>query len=41
MPSFSSALKPDQMWDVVHFIASLREAAKHHGTVTAIQPKAE
>lgn len=31
MPSFSSALKPDQVWDLVHYIATLRETAKHHG----------
>jgi mono/diheme cytochrome c family protein len=30
MPSFASAMKPDQMWDVVHYIARLRENAKHH-----------
>ena len=41
MPSFSSALKPDQMWDVVHYLATLREAAKHHGAVAANTPKAE
>lgn len=41
MPSFSAALKPDQMWDLVHFIANLRENAKRHGTIAVIQPKAE
>jgi mono/diheme cytochrome c family protein len=30
MASFSDALKPDQMWDVVHFIHSLSE--RHHAT---------
>lgn len=28
MPSFTDALKPDQIWDVVHYVASLRAAAK-------------
>src|SRR3984957_3557132 len=28
MPSFASALKPDQIWDLVHYIATLRAAAK-------------
>jgi mono/diheme cytochrome c family protein len=41
MPSFSSALKPEQMWDLVHYIATLRETAKHHGAVAANVPKAE
>ncbi len=41
MPSFSSAIKPDQMWDLVHYIATLREAGKHHGAVAANAPKAE
>lgn len=31
MPSFSSALKPDQIWDLVHYMATLRATAKHHG----------
>jgi mono/diheme cytochrome c family protein len=29
MPSFANALKPDQMWDVVHYIRSLHTAKKH------------
>jgi mono/diheme cytochrome c family protein len=37
MPSFSSALKPDQMWDLVHYIATLRDNAKHH----VPEPKAQ
>jgi len=41
MPSFTSALNPDQMWDVVHFIATLRAAAKHHGIEPATSPKAD
>jgi len=28
MPSFTDALKPDQMWDIVHYVASLRAASK-------------
>ena len=28
MPSFTEAMKPDQMWDVVHYIASLRASSK-------------
>jgi cytochrome c oxidase cbb3-type subunit I/II len=41
MPSFSGALKPEEMWDVVHYIATLRDAAKHHTAVAAVEPKAE
>ena len=41
MPSFASALKPDQMWDLVHYLATLRDAAKHHTAVAAVEPKAE
>ena len=29
MPSFSDAMKPDQIWDIVHYIATLRAAAKN------------
>jgi len=28
MPSFTDAMKPDQIWDIVHYIAALRSAAK-------------
>lgn len=28
MPSFADALKPDQVWDLVHYIATLRAGAK-------------
>ena len=28
MPSFASALKPDQIWDLVHYVATLRAASK-------------
>jgi cytochrome c oxidase cbb3-type subunit I/II len=41
MPSFTSALKPDQMWDLVHFIATLRAAAKHSSNEPAAEPKAD
>ena len=37
MASFSDALKPDQVWDLVHFIESLQSAA----TKEANQAKAE
>lgn len=39
MASFSDALKPDQMWDVVHYIHSL--GAKHNrlSSQAAVQPK--
>jgi mono/diheme cytochrome c family protein len=39
MPSFTSALTPDQVWDVVHYITTLREIAKHHGSEPAAGPK--
>ena len=41
MPSFSSALKPEEMWDLVHYVATLRDAAKHHTAVAAVESKAE
>lgn len=28
MPSFTDALKPDQIWDIVHYVSSLRGTAK-------------
>jgi mono/diheme cytochrome c family protein len=30
MPSFADALKPDQAWDLVHYIATLRQNNKGH-----------
>jgi mono/diheme cytochrome c family protein len=41
MPSFTSALKPDQMWDLVHYIATLRAAAKHHEREAKTESKTE
>jgi len=41
MPSFASAMKPDQMWDLVHFIASLRDAAKHPEIQVKTQSESE
>ena len=32
MPSFADALKTDQIWDLVHFIGTLRAGAKNHKT---------
>ena len=29
MPSFAAAMKPDQMWDVVHYIRTLSSSKKH------------
>ena len=40
MPSFTDALKPEQIWDIVHYIASLRTTAKG-GTKVAKVNKAE
>jgi len=28
MPSFTDALKPDQIWDLVHFIKTLANGSK-------------
>jgi mono/diheme cytochrome c family protein len=28
MPSFTDALKPDQIWDLVHYIQTLRAGGK-------------
>ncbi len=41
MPSFSSALKPDQVWDLVHYIATLRQTFKHHGNEATTASKAD
>jgi len=37
MPSFTDAMKPDQIWDVVHYIASLRAAGKDHTKLASTQ----
>lgn len=39
MASFSDALKPDQMWDVVHYIHSLSEKHGHLQSQAAVEPK--
>jgi cytochrome c oxidase cbb3-type subunit I/II len=41
MPSFSDALKPDQIWDVVHYIHTLRASNKSKPGQTQAEPKAE
>jgi len=40
MPSFSDALKPEDAWDVVHFIETLQASAKK-GTLIKPEPKGE
>jgi mono/diheme cytochrome c family protein len=40
MPSFSDALKPDEAWDLVHYIETLQEAGKKH-IVAKAEPKSE
>jgi cytochrome c oxidase cbb3-type subunit I/II len=40
MPSFTDALKPDQMWDLVHYIAALRATAKQPGNKAKTESKA-
>jgi len=40
MPSFADALKPDQAWDIVHYIHTLRDA-KGKPTEAKAEPKAE
>jgi mono/diheme cytochrome c family protein len=41
MPSFKSALKPDQIWDLVHYISTLRANAKHPVKQAPSEPKAD
>jgi mono/diheme cytochrome c family protein len=41
MPSFMSALKPDQMWDLVHYVATLRATTRHRGNEAKTESKAE
>jgi mono/diheme cytochrome c family protein len=31
MPSFGDALKPDQIWDLVHYIQTLQPGSKKKG----------
>lgn len=37
MPSFADALKPDQIWDLVHFIHTLRKGGK--AEITQVHPQ--
>jgi len=37
MPSFTDSLKPDQVWDVVHFIESLQASTKEHGLIKLLK----
>jgi cytochrome c oxidase cbb3-type subunit 2 len=39
MPSFTDALKPDQIWDVVHYIHALQSSAKGLPVVVNTEPK--
>jgi mono/diheme cytochrome c family protein len=41
MPSFADALKPDQAWDIVHYIHTLRTNAKGGPDQARAEPKAE
>jgi len=41
MPSFSDALKPEQIWDLVHYIQTFRSGHKSQTSAETIEPKAE
>jgi cytochrome c oxidase cbb3-type subunit I/II len=41
MPSFTDALKPDQMWDIVHYISAIRAAAKGDRRQASVTPAAQ
>jgi mono/diheme cytochrome c family protein len=41
MPSFTDALKPDQMWDIVHYLATVRTAGKGDRKQASIEPIAK
>jgi mono/diheme cytochrome c family protein len=41
MPSFADALKPDQIWDVVHYIHTLRSSNKNQRSQAQAEPKAD
>jgi mono/diheme cytochrome c family protein len=41
MPSFADALKPGQIWDVVHYIHTLRSSSKSQRSQVQAEPKAE
>jgi mono/diheme cytochrome c family protein len=41
MPSLADALKPDQTWDIVHYIHTLRTGAKRRPKQSQAEPKPE
>ncbi|HWY53815.1 MAG TPA: c-type cytochrome [Terriglobales bacterium] len=41
MPAFADALKPDQIWDVVHYIHTLRASNKSQRSQPQAEPKPE
>jgi len=41
MPSFSDALKPEQIWDLVHYIQTLRSGRKNQASAENAEPKAQ
>ena len=41
MPSFADALRPDQVWDLVHFIATLREGTKGYAKRAAVEAQSQ
>jgi cytochrome c oxidase cbb3-type subunit I/II len=41
MPSFTDAMKPDQIWDVVHYIHTLRSNNKSQRSQAQAEPKAD
>jgi mono/diheme cytochrome c family protein len=41
MPSFLDALKPDQLWDLVHYIRSLQTSGKKRAFLARAEPKSE
>jgi cytochrome c oxidase cbb3-type subunit I/II len=41
MPSFADALKPDQAWDIVHYIHTLQASAKGRPAEAQAEPKPE
>jgi cytochrome c oxidase cbb3-type subunit 2 len=38
MPSFTDALKPDQIWDLVHFIESLQSSSRKELSQVKAEP---
>jgi mono/diheme cytochrome c family protein len=41
MPSFLDALKPDQLWDLVHYIRTLQASGKKRALLAGAEPKGE